>query len=97
MESINVVIDDVPKEKVPDVDLDVEIFIQETNAPVQMNEAELEKEDTEEDEQDQMSSTKGPSTRIQKNHPQDLIIGNPDQRVTTKRSIRVIVDSCFMF
>jgi hypothetical protein len=96
MESINVVIVDVPKEKVHDVDPDVETFIQETNAPVQMNEVEPEKEDTEEDEPDQMSTTKGPSTRIQKNHPQDLIIGNPDLGVTTRRSVGVIANSCFV-
>jgi len=78
MESINVVIDDVPKEKVPDVDSDVGTSVQETNAPVHVNESEYEKEDVEEAEQDQMSTTKGPSIRVQKYHPQDIIIGNPD-------------------
>jgi len=48
MESINVVIDDVPKEKVPDVGPDVETSVQETNAPVQVNEFEPEKEELEE-------------------------------------------------
>jgi len=50
MESINVVIDDVPKEKVPDVGPDVETSVQETNAPVQVNEFEPEKEELEEAE-----------------------------------------------
>jgi len=77
MEFINVVIDDVPKEKVSDVDSDVGTSIQETNAPIQVNESEPEKEETEETKQDQMSTTKGLSIRVQKNHPQDLIIGNP--------------------
>ena len=78
MKSINVVIDDVPKERVPDVGPNVETSDQETNAPVQVNESEAEKEEPHEGEQDQMSTTKGPSIRVQKNHPQDLIIGNPD-------------------
>jgi len=34
MESINIVIDDVPKEKVPDVDPDDGTSIQETNARI---------------------------------------------------------------
>ena len=75
MKSINVVIDDVPKLKVPDVDADVGTSVQETNAPIQMNEYEPEKEEIIEAEEHQMSSTKGLSIRIQKNHPQDLIIG----------------------
>jgi len=78
MESINVVINDVPKEKVPDVDSDVGTSVQETNAHIQVNDSEPEKEEIKEIEQDQMSTSKGPSIRIQKNHPQDLIIGNPD-------------------
>jgi len=40
MESINVVIDDVPKEKVHDASPDVETSYQETNAPLQVNESE---------------------------------------------------------
>jgi len=67
MESINVVIDDVPKEKVHDVGPDIEIFVQETNTPVQVNESEPEKEEPKEVEQDQMSTTKVPSIRVQKN------------------------------
>jgi len=66
----------------------------ETNAPIQLNESEPEKEEIVEAEQHQMSSTRGPSIGIQKNHPQDLIIGNPDQGITTRRSVGVIVNSC---
>jgi len=78
MESINVVIDYVPKERVPDVGPDVETSNQETNTPAQVNEYEAEKEEPKEREQDQMSTTKGPSIIVQKNHPQDFIIGNLD-------------------
>jgi len=52
MESINVVIDDVSEEKVPDVDFDVGTSVQETNVPVQMNETGPEEEEIEEAEQD---------------------------------------------
>jgi len=69
MESINVVIDDVPKERILDVDCDVGTPVHETNAPTQVNESEPEKEESEDAEQDQMSTTKGPSIRVKKNHP----------------------------
>ena len=62
-----------------------------------MNESEPEKEEIEDAEQDQMSTTKGPSIRVQKNHPRDLIIGNPDQGITTRRSVGVIANFCFVF
>ena len=96
MESINVVIDDVYEDRVPDVDFDVGTSVQETNVPIQVNESEPEKEETEEAKQDQRSTSKGPSIRAQKNHPQDLIIGNPDQGITTRRSVGVISNSCFV-
>ncbi|MCH97661.1 retrovirus-related pol polyprotein from transposon tnt 1-94, partial [Trifolium medium] len=38
---------------------------------------------------------KGPSTRVQKNHPQELIIGDLNQGVTT-RSRDVVSNSCFV-
>jgi len=56
MESMNVVIDDVFEEKVPDVDLDVETSAQETNVHVQVNESEHEEEEIE--EADQVSTSK---------------------------------------
>jgi len=96
MESINVVIDDVVDDRVPDVDSDVGTSIQETNLPIQVNESEHEKELTEEDEKDQVSTSKGPSIKVQKNHPQELIIGNPDQGITTRRSNGVISNFCFV-
>jgi len=43
-----------------------------------------------------MSTTKDPSIRVRKNHPQDLIIGNHDQGITTRGSVGVIVNSCFV-
>ena len=96
MESINVVIDDVPDEKVPDVDPDVRTYAQETNVLVQVNESEHEEEEIEEAEKDQVSTSKGASIRVQKNHPQELIIGDLDQGITTRRSIGVVSNSCFL-
>jgi len=61
-----------------------------------VNESEPEKEESEDLEQDQMSTTKGPSIRVQKNHPQDLIIGNLDHGITTRRLVGVIANSCFV-
>jgi len=86
----------VPKENVPHADPDVGTSVQETNAPIQVNESEFKKEEIEEAEQDQISTTKCPSIRVQKNHPQDLIIGNPNQGITTRRSLGVIANSYFV-
>jgi len=102
MESINVVIDDVIEEKVPDVEEDVETPVQETtsveekNTPLQVNDSETENEETEQSEQDHISTSKGPSIRVQKNSPQDLIIGNPDQGITTRKFTGIISNSCFV-
>lgn len=86
MESINVVIDDVTEERVSDVEEDVETPVQETNTPLQVNDSGTENEVTEQIEQDHTSTSKGHSIRVLKNHLQDLIIGNPDQGITTRRS-----------
>ncbi|MCI78013.1 hypothetical protein A2U01_0099283, partial [Trifolium medium] len=32
------------------------------------------------------ATKKGPSIRVQKNHPLDLVIGNPDHGITTRRA-----------
>jgi len=96
MESINVVIDDTYEDRVPDVESDVGTSIQETNAPIQVNESEFENEVIVQVEQDHVSTSKGLSIRVQKNHPQELIIGNPNQGITTRRSNKVISNSCFV-
>jgi hypothetical protein len=61
-----------------------------------VNESKPEKDENEDTRPNQMFTTKGHSTRIQKNHPQDLIIGNPDEGVTTRRLVGVIANSCFV-
>ncbi|CAJ2670589.1 unnamed protein product [Trifolium pratense] len=56
------------------------------------------KNDTEVTASDQISATpkKGPSTRTQKNHPTDLIIGNPNQGITTRRTLDIVSNACFV-
>jgi len=49
------VIYDVPKEKVPDLNADIGTSVQETNAPIQVNESEPEKEEIVEAKKHQMS------------------------------------------
>ena len=61
-----------------------------------MNEYESEKGETQQDEQDHVSTSKGPSIRVHKKHLKDLIIGNLDQGITTRRSNEVISSSCFV-
>jgi len=92
MQSINVVIDDVSEDKVPDV----ETSIQETNALIQVNESEFEIKVIEKTEQEHASTSKGSSIRVKKNHHQELIVGNPNQGITTRRSNEVISNSCFV-
>jgi hypothetical protein len=46
--------------------------------------------------QDNVDTRKGPSTRVQKNHPQDLIIGDLDQGIRTRRSNDIVSNSCFV-
>lgn len=97
MESYNVVIDDVFEDKIPDVEPDVEPYvetsIQEKEPPEIVDESESERDET---EQDHVGTSKGPSIRVQKNHPQNLIIGELDQRIRTRRSNDVVYNSCFV-
>jgi len=75
MESINVVIDDVAKEPVHEVVPDVEAYpetsTQEKVIPETVTEPET---NSEEAELNNAETSKGPSIRVHKNHPQELII-----------------------
>ena len=97
MESISVVIDDVAKDQisevVPGVEAYVETSAQEKVIPETVQEPEP---DIEEAEQDNVETSKGPSTRVKKNHPQDLIIGDLDQGIRTRRSNDIVSNSCFV-
>ncbi|CAJ2654309.1 unnamed protein product [Trifolium pratense] len=93
MESINVVVDDSDTTSAdPAEETDV-------ITPVPTPD-----DDQSEPESDQHSESttevprpnKGPSTRTQKNHPLELVIGNPNQGIATRRSKEAISNSCFI-
>ncbi|MCI23500.1 gag-pol polyprotein, partial [Trifolium medium] len=82
MESINVVVDDAPTDWTNVMPHDAPSIPQ---ASVEVEGEELEEVHTDDEvvEVRQPTTTKGPSTRIQKNHPPDAIIGQLDHGVTT--------------
>ena len=86
MESINVIIDDYHEET--DVPCNVETFFE---TSTQQND--LPNSTTTESESKEASKT--PSIRIQKDHPKELIIGDPNSGVIT-RSREIISNSCFV-
>ncbi|WJX83409.1 hypothetical protein P8452_66072 [Trifolium repens] len=90
MESINVVINDYPEEKVHDVAPDVL-----PSEPLPEDSEVEESSEKADEEPDQGEKSKGPSIRVQKNHPKELIIGNPELPVMT-RSREVISNACFV-
>jgi hypothetical protein len=97
MESINVIIDDLAQDKllevVPGVEAYAETSAQEKQIPENVVESES---DSGVAEQENVETSKGPSTRVQKNHPQDLIIGDLDQGIRTRRSNEIVSNSCLV-
>ncbi|KAK2444948.1 putative mitochondrial protein [Trifolium repens] len=100
MESYNVVVNDVETEKVDNVEYDVGTsgpVLEEHDLGEQSDDKQEENiENTTCDTTNQLTQNKGPSVRVQKNHPLDLVIGNPEQGITTRRSNDVIANSCFV-
>ncbi|PNX60671.1 gag-pol polyprotein, partial [Trifolium pratense] len=77
-----------------DVGSDVEPSPDDSDDVIQMEKTEIKG-----DESTQESvpvPAKAPSIRTQKNHPKDLIIGDPDQGIATRRKIDAISNSCFV-
>ncbi|MCH87109.1 gag-pol polyprotein, partial [Trifolium medium] len=93
MESINV-IDDTPTSRTDDV---THVAPSIPQAIFELEEGETQDVNTDDEvfEVRQPTTSKGPSTRIQKIHPQDLIIGQLDHGITTK-SREVVSNSCFV-
>src|SRR4051794_25490509 len=93
MESINVVVEDSIIESGHDVGVDVGTSFQMDDEPYNMvnNDTYGDIADVEPDEN---QVNKGPSIRIQKDHPKELIIGNLKEGITT-RSREVLSNSCF--
>jgi len=95
MESSNVVIVDHVESRTQDAGEDAAASDSSTEAFENVKEDE---NNMEASETGTMSAPpkKGPSIRIQKNHPSDLIIGNPDQGISTRRMNDVISNACFV-
>jgi len=97
MESINVVIDDVAKKPVPEVVPGVEAYPETSAQEKVIPETSLEPETNSEGaELNNVEMSKGPSIKVQKNHPQELIIGDLDQGIRTRRANDIVSNSCFV-
>ncbi|MCI17896.1 gag-pol polyprotein, partial [Trifolium medium] len=83
MESINVVVDDSSADKELDVEDDVGTSCQPADISVEVDIPESTTQQTEEVSLENKSN-KGPSIRVQKNHPKELIIGNLNEGLTTR-------------
>ncbi|KAK2373607.1 putative mitochondrial protein [Trifolium repens] len=102
MESVNVVVKDSSDKENEGVDQGTPVSVNAepddgASTPASMNEADERtiEEDSDESARPQATS-KGPSVRVQKNHPLDLVIGNPEQGITTRRTNDVVANSCFV-
>lgn len=93
MESINVIIDDKHEEE--NVTDDCGIMFDIPNSSKSESESTVIKSDPSSNSSELEPPNKGPSIRVQKDHPADLIIGDPNSGVTT-RSKEVISNSCFV-
>ncbi|KAK2437932.1 putative mitochondrial protein [Trifolium repens] len=102
MESANVVVKDSPDKEKEGVDQGTSVSVNaepddEASTPASMNEADERTIEEDSDESARPKATsKGPSVRVQKNHPLDLVIGNPEQGITTRRTNDVVANSCFV-
>src|ERR1044072_2198620 len=104
MESVNVVVDDIPEKRAI-------VNEEEDDHPIKINEAPENvtsgpdvvtsgptlgsNSNTDADDTEVSTPNKGPSIRIQKIHPQDNIIGSPTKGVIT-RSRKLISNACFI-
>ncbi|WJX83726.1 hypothetical protein P8452_66368 [Trifolium repens] len=102
MESVNVVVNDSPLKANEGIDQGTPVIVnaeQDVEASAQPTTAEPD-EDTPEEEGEEsarpQAQSKGPSVRVQKNHPLDLVIGKPEQGITTRRTNDVVANSCFV-
>ncbi|MCI43742.1 gag-pol polyprotein, partial [Trifolium medium] len=78
MESINVVINDTAVDQVTDVKTDVAASDQQLDVSFDCES----NSEVSNSVPDNVPTNKGSSVRVQKNHPKELIIGNPDQGIT---------------
>lgn len=96
MESINVVVDDLTPARKKDVEEDVRTS-GDNVADTAKSAENAENSDSATDEPNINQPDKKPSIRIQKMHPKELIIGDPNRGVTTRsREIEIVSNSCFV-
>ena len=96
MESINVVVDDLTPARKKDVEEDVRTS-GDNVADTAKSAENTENSDSATDESNINQPDKRPSIRIQKMHPKELIIGDPNRGVTTRsREIEIVSNSCFV-
>ena len=96
MESINVVVDDLTPARKKDVEEDVRTS-GDNVADTTKSAENAENSDSATDEPNINQPDKKPSIRIQKMHPKELIIGDPNRGVTTRsREIEIVSNSCFV-
>ena len=96
MESINVVVDDLTPARKKDVEDDVRTSGDNVADAAKSGEN-AENSDSATDESNINQPGKRPSIRIQKMHPKELIIGDPNRGVTTRsREIEIVSNSCFV-
>ena len=96
MESINVVVDDLTPARKKDVEEDVRTSGDNVADAAKSGEN-AENSDSATDESNINQPDKRPSIRIQKMHPKELIIGDPNRGVTTRsREIEIVSNSCFV-
>ncbi|MCI45457.1 gag-pol polyprotein, partial [Trifolium medium] len=78
---------------------DIEAYVVASDHSIDVPEIEKEpKDNSETPNSETFTATpkKGPSVRVQKNHPQELIIGNPDQGIATRRTNDLVSNACFV-
>ena len=96
MESINVVVDDLTPARKKDVEDDVRTS-GDNIADAAKSGENAENSDPATDDSNINQPDKRPSIRIQKMHPKELIIGDPNRGVTTRsREIEIVSNSCFV-
>ena len=96
MESINVVVDDLSPARKKDVEEDVRTS-GDNIADAAKSGENAENSDPATDDSNINQPDKRPSIRIQKMHPKELIIGDPNRGVTTRsREIEIVSNSCFV-
>ena len=102
MESVNVVVKDSPVKENEGINQGTPVSVNAEQDAAASEQASIDKSNEETFEEKgeanakPQAPSKGPSVRVQKNHPIELVIGNPEQGITTRRTNDVVANSCFV-